>query len=93
MRPAHGTADAGAPTTGDAGSANPAGPNGHGRQARWRSRLLAVASDDGATIAWPALSPLSGGLVSGDVRLGPPPGGDFVPTGSVGVGYRSPGYR
>jgi len=54
---------------------------------------LAVASADGATIAWPALSPLSGGLVSGDVRLGPPPGGDFVPTGSVGVGYRSSGYR
>jgi hypothetical protein len=27
------------------------------------------------------------------IHLGPPPGGDFVPAGSVGVGYVSPGYQ
>jgi hypothetical protein len=31
--------------------------------------------------------------VTGAIQLGPPPGGDFVPAGSVGVGYVSPGYR
>jgi hypothetical protein len=31
--------------------------------------------------------------IKGSIRLGPPPGGDFVPPGAVGLGYRSPGYR
>jgi hypothetical protein len=31
--------------------------------------------------------------VSGAIRAGSPSGGDFVPEGSVGIGYVSPGYR
>jgi hypothetical protein len=31
--------------------------------------------------------------VTGSVRSGSPSGGDFVPASSVGIGYRSPGYR
>jgi hypothetical protein len=38
---------------------------------------------------WPHLT----SLVSGVINLGPPPGGDFVPAGSVGIGYTSPGYK
>ena len=36
---------------------------------------------------WPSMD------VSGSMQLGTPPGGDFVPAGSVGVGYTSPGYQ
>jgi hypothetical protein len=49
----------------------------------------AQLSSDGQDLSWPALS----GSVTGTMQLGPPPGGDFVPAGSVGVGYTSPGYR
>jgi hypothetical protein len=52
-----------------------------------------ASSPDGTTLDWPALSSLNGGLITGDIQLGPPPGGDFVPDGSVGVGYQSPGYQ
>ena len=31
--------------------------------------------------------------IEGAIRIGIPPGGDFVPPGAVGLGYRSPGYR
>jgi hypothetical protein len=51
----------------------------------------AQLSADGLSATWPALA--SQGMVSGDMRLGPPPAGDFVPDGSVGVGYVSPGYQ
>ena len=37
--------------------------------------------------SWP------GTRIEGSVRLGSPPGGDFVPPDAVGLGYRSPGYR
>jgi hypothetical protein len=41
----------------------------------------------GETLAtWPRLA------VAGGVHLGLPPGGSFVPAGSVGIGYSSPGY-
>jgi hypothetical protein len=40
---------------------------------------------DGAA-SWPTLP------VTGVVRQGTPPGGDFVPASSVGLGYVSPGY-
>ena len=53
----------------------------------------AVLSPDGTSMSWPALSAAFGGPVTGAIQLGPPPGGDFVPAGSVGVGYVSPGYR
>ena len=38
-------------------------------------------------IHWPELD-----HVHGEVKLGPPPGGDFVPAESVGLKYKSPGY-
>lgn len=31
--------------------------------------------------------------IKGSIQIGTPPGGDFVPPGAVGLGYRSPGYR
>jgi hypothetical protein len=40
---------------------------------------------DGA-FSWPDTS------IKGSIRIGIPPGGDFVPLGAVGLGYRSPGY-
>jgi hypothetical protein len=46
-------------------------------------------SADGQSAYWPALT----SLITGVMQLGPPPGGDFVPAGSVGVGYVSPGYQ
>ena len=45
----------------------------------------AGAHEEGG-IGWPHLP------VRGIVRAGTPPGGDFVPRWSVGLGYRSPGY-
>lgn len=58
----------------------------------------------GATIGSDAISPYVwwpelGGIIQdldgnpGRVRLGAPPGGDFVPAGSVGLNYVSPGYQ
>lgn len=38
-------------------------------------------------LTWPNLS-----WVSGGIRQGSPPGGDFVPSGAAGIGYISPGY-
>ena len=37
---------------------------------------------------WPNLS-----MIQGGVNLGPPPQGDFVPNGSAGLNYVSPGYK
>jgi hypothetical protein len=31
--------------------------------------------------------------IVGSIRIGAPPGGDFVPLGAAGIDYRSPGYR
>jgi hypothetical protein len=39
-----------------------------------------------ASVLWPRRTAWPG------ARLGSPPGGPFVPAGTVGVGYRSPGY-
>jgi hypothetical protein len=41
---------------------------------------------EGGAASWPSLQ------VEGSVHEGVPPGGDFVPVTSVGVGYASPGY-
>jgi hypothetical protein len=38
-------------------------------------------------VSWP------GSRIDGSLRIGVPPGGDFVPVGAVGVGYRTPGYQ
>jgi hypothetical protein len=45
-------------------------------------------ADDGSSVSWPG-DP----FLSGSIRAGVPPGGDFVPASAVGLGYRSPGYR
>jgi hypothetical protein len=47
----------------------------------------AILSADGTSLSWPTAS-----QISGVVRSGAPPGGDFVPAGLAGVGYTSPGY-
>jgi hypothetical protein len=49
----------------------------------------AVVAADGRSVSWPNYTE----KMNGRVRLGPPPGGDFVPAGSVGIGYVSPGYQ
>jgi hypothetical protein len=47
---------------------------------------LPCAATGTSVVGWPGLP------VRGGVNLGPPPGGEFVPAGSVGIGYGSPGY-
>ena len=42
---------------------------------------------NGTEAVWPAAT------MQGVVRLGPPPGGDFVPAGVAGSAYQSPGYQ
>lgn len=37
---------------------------------------------------WP-----SHGSITGGIKQGPPPGGDFVPAGVAGINYTSPGYQ
>lgn len=48
----------------------------------------AVLAPDGKSVSWPNYT----AKIDGRVQLGPPPAGDFVPAGSVGIGYVSPGY-
>ena len=45
----------------------------------------AVLTEDGTEVSWPELS-----WVEGVAKLGPPPGGDFVPVKLVGTHYFSP---
>jgi len=53
-----------------------------------RSDAPSCASKIAGNVAtWPGRAGLTGG-----VRSGTPPTGDFVPAGSVGLGYTSPGY-
>ncbi|MDT5230227.1 MAG: hypothetical protein QOI39_727 [Mycobacterium sp.] len=52
------------------------------------SYCSAVVSADGMSADWPALRASNGGQITGKVLLGPPPGGDFVPVGVAGIGYR-----
>ncbi len=51
--------------------------------------LIAV---DGSGYTYATWSPLMKPQISGRITEGMPPGGDFVPSGSVGIGYVSPGY-
>jgi hypothetical protein len=70
-------------------------PTGKLERFMWPTDYMSAAgcpsaiSADGLSADWPALR----GQVSGVIHLGPPLGGDFVPAGSVGVGYVSPGYQ
>jgi hypothetical protein len=48
--------------------------------------LTPTAGRSLASVVWPKRAAWPG------ARLGVPPGGPFVPAGSVGVGYRTPGY-
>jgi hypothetical protein len=41
----------------------------------------------GGVVSW------SGSRIKGSIRMGTPPGGDFVPLGAAGLGYLSPGYQ
>ena len=50
------------------------------------SGCAAVLDSSGTEMSWPTLP------VEGSVKQGPPPGGEFVPFGAVGIGYKSPGY-
>jgi len=50
-------------------------------------QCLSVLSADKTQISFPKLP-----SVSGVVKKGPPPGGDFVPDGVAGADYVSPGY-
>jgi hypothetical protein len=47
-----------------------------------------LASLSNGTIIWPRST-----WVTGSVKQGVPPGGDFVPDGTVGTNYVSPGYE
>lgn len=47
-----------------------------------------ILSPDGTKLSWPAIN-----NTQGFVSLGPPPGGDFVPSSFSGINYVSPGYR
>jgi hypothetical protein len=47
----------------------------------------AVLSSDGLSVSWPASN------ITGTVRDGNPPSGDFVPDGTAGEAYVSPGYQ
>ena len=47
-----------------------------------------VVSGDGASATWKPAAQITGTL-----RKGNPPAGDFVPAGRVGASYVSPGYR
>jgi hypothetical protein len=49
---------------------------------RWRARVRR------ASVTWPPYV-----RISGAIRSGMPPGGDFVPVGVAGVDYSSPGYQ
>jgi hypothetical protein len=45
------------------------------------------AQDSNGIVSWAGVD------VEGVIRNGTPAGGDFVPVGAVGLGYRSPGYQ
>ncbi|RZU34110.1 hypothetical protein [Blastococcus saxobsidens] len=67
-----------------------------GREGRSFGTSVWPQSDDrscpaviqGGVASWPSASNIAGG-----VRQGSPAAGDFVPAGTVGLGYVSPGYR
>lgn len=48
---------------------------------------LACSASGGSPVSWPKLP-----VVAGGVEAGAPPGGDYVPAGSVGLRYKTPGY-
>ena len=52
-----------------------------------RSDCSPILSADGLALSWP-----EGTGITGQVRAGTPPGGDFVPEGIAGVDYRPLGY-
>ncbi|MDX6549310.1 MAG: hypothetical protein QOG33_2860 [Gaiellales bacterium] len=60
------------------------------RDSMTTSGCPAQVSADGTSVDWPSLRASSGGTVTGVVRVGAPPGGDFVPLGMAGLGYVAP---
>jgi hypothetical protein len=61
------------------------------QDAVWPDTNSALACDaqySSGLATWPQLASVSGG-----VRSGVPPGGDYVPAGVAGINYVSPGYQ
>ena len=60
-----------------------------------RTGLHLGADGEGQYVWWPSLTQRIKDLHGrpGRIRIGPPPGGDFVPAASIGLKYRSPGYQ
>jgi hypothetical protein len=71
------------------------------RDASLSSRPVPGVDTVGVYVTYPAFTNDLGQLIvrnwddtgAGQLRQGVPPGGDFVPPGSVGIGYVSPGYN
>lgn len=54
------------------------------------NRPVIDEDDDVVTVVWPeSMSP----RIIGKIHSGRPPGGDFVPSDTIGTGYESPGYE
>jgi hypothetical protein len=71
--------------------ANPRDTQNIGTNAVWPKTNQPVgcpSSLSGTTLSFPGLS----SYIQGTVTSGTPPGGDFAPAASVGLGYSSPGY-
>jgi hypothetical protein len=51
------------------------------------TKRYATLAPDGLSMTW------AGSNITGTVRDGNPPSGDFVPSGAAGEAYVSPGYR
>lgn len=68
----------------------PRGGQALGDQAIWpntHNPPTCRAVQQGERLRFPATP-----AITGEVRLGPPPGGSFVPPGVAGLGYTTPGY-
>lgn len=58
--------------------------------AHTENRPIIDEGDDVVTVTWPeSMSP----RIIGKIHTGRPPGGDFVPSDTIGTGYESPGYE
>ena len=62
------------------------GQDGTGTYAWWPESNTVTVNNLPGVVSWDGRSP-------GRIYSGTPPGGDYVPAASVGIGYVSPGYR
>jgi hypothetical protein len=77
--------DEGAAARGYVGTLCRPGPQG--------SNLTAASAGYGSIEAWDTITWPSATRITGEVREGLPPGGDYVKDTFTGTNYRSPGYR